>query len=92
MNRKTLFYQIILDGLLFWETKELLNKNRADANNLLNVSSTFKGLKKDHFYWELNRQYSFLYYNYSPYRCDLDRVKERGILGTNDMLSYKKKL
>jgi hypothetical protein len=24
--------------------------------------------------------------------CDLDRVKERGILGTNDMLSYKKKL
>jgi hypothetical protein len=68
MNRKTLFYQIILDGLLFQEIKELLNNNNVDANNLLNVSRNFKELKKDHFYWELNKEYSLIYYNSSPYR------------------------
>jgi hypothetical protein len=68
MNRKTLFYQIILDGLLFREIKEFLNNTNISANNLLNVSRKFKELKKDHFYWKLNKKYSLIYYNSSPYR------------------------
>jgi hypothetical protein len=68
MNRTTLFYQIILDDLLFREIKELLKNTNISANNLLNVSRNFKELKKDHFYWELNKKYSLIYCNSSLYR------------------------
>jgi hypothetical protein len=68
MNKKTLFYQIILDGLLFQEIKELLNNTNSGSNNLLNVSRSFQELKKEHFYWKLTRSYSRCYYTSSPYR------------------------
>jgi hypothetical protein len=68
MNRTTLFYQIILDGLLFQEIKEFLSNTITSANNLLDASSNFKELKREHFYWKLTTQYSYLYYISSPYR------------------------
>jgi hypothetical protein len=68
MNKKTLFYQIILNGLLFQEIKKLLNNTCIGSNNLLNVSRKFQEIKKEHFYWKLNKQYSRCYYTSSPYR------------------------
>jgi hypothetical protein len=68
INKKTLFYQMILNGLLFQEIKESLNDDVMGTNNLLNVSIKFQKLKKEHFYWKLNKQYSRYYYTSSPYR------------------------
>jgi hypothetical protein len=68
MNNETLFYTIMLDGLLFQEIKELLNNTHIGTNNLLNVSRNFKDLKQENFYWELKKGYSFIYYSSSPYR------------------------
>jgi hypothetical protein len=68
MNRTTLFYKIILDGLLFQEIKEFLDQTNSSTNNLLNVSREFKELKKDHFYCKMNKKYSLIYYTSSPYR------------------------
>jgi hypothetical protein len=68
MNHTTLFYQIILDGLLFREIKGLLNNTYTSTNNLLNVSRNFQELKKGHFYRKLNKECSLIYYNSSPYR------------------------
>jgi hypothetical protein len=68
MNKKTLFYQIMLNGLLFQEIKESLNNSVMGTNNLLNISIKFQELKKEHFYWNLNKQYSRYYYTSLPYR------------------------
>jgi hypothetical protein len=68
MNKKTLFYQIILNDFLFQEIKELLNNTNIGSNNLLIVSRTFQKLKKEHFYWKLNKKYSRCYYTSSLYR------------------------
>jgi hypothetical protein len=68
MNDTTLFYQIIFNGLLFREIKELLNGTSIGTNNLLNVSRNFKDLKKANLHFKLNRQYSFTYYSSSSYR------------------------
>jgi hypothetical protein len=84
MNRKTLFYQIVVDGLLFQERKAFLNQTKISTNNLLNVSRNFKGLKKDHFYWKLNKVYSLIYYNSSLYRKHI-----RLLLSTKSQLSIK---
>jgi hypothetical protein len=64
----TLFYQIILNDDIFQQLKELLNNTCNGTNNLLNVSRDFEESKKAYFYWELNRQYSLLYYSSSPFR------------------------
>jgi hypothetical protein len=68
MNHTTLFYQIILDGLLLQEIKGLLNNTDIGTNNLLNVSRNFEYLKKANFYFKLNSQYSFIYYSSLSYR------------------------
>jgi hypothetical protein len=43
MNKKTLFYQMILDGLLLQEIKEFLNNTYMGTNNLLNASRVKEG-------------------------------------------------
>jgi len=73
MNHKILFDEIILNDLLFQKISEYLNNTNMSENNILNilimnVSKKFQGLKKDHFYWKLNKKYSLIYYNSSPYR------------------------
>jgi hypothetical protein len=67
-QQRTLFFRIILDGLLFKEIKELLNDTNIGSNNLLNVSRKFQELKKEQFYWMLNKEHSRCYYTSSPYR------------------------
>jgi hypothetical protein len=68
MTHTTLFYEIILDGLLFREIKELLNNTYGGSNNLLSVSRKFQQLKKANLCFKLNRQYSITYYSSSSYR------------------------
>jgi hypothetical protein len=63
MNRTILFYQIILDGLLFREIKEFLNITIISVNELLNASSNFKELKRNILIGN-----SHLYHISSPYR------------------------
>jgi hypothetical protein len=68
MNQNTLLYQIILDGLLFQEIKELFNNTYIGSNTSLNISRNFQELEEEHFYWKLNRQYYRCYYTSLPYR------------------------
>jgi hypothetical protein len=82
MKHTTLFYRIILDGLLFREIKELLNNIGFGTNNLINVSRRFGELKKANLYFKLNSQYSINYYKSSPYR---ERITL--LIDTKDQLS-----
>jgi hypothetical protein len=64
----SLFYKVILNDLIFQQLNELLNETNIGTNNLLNVSKKFESLKKEHFYFKLNRKYSLTYKNSSLYR------------------------
>jgi hypothetical protein len=67
-RRLSLFYEVILNDLLFKELKDFLNETIIGTNCLLNVSRHFQHLKKANFHWSLDRQYSWNYYNSSQYR------------------------
>jgi hypothetical protein len=65
----SLFYQVITNDLIFQQLQEFLNDTNIGTNNLLNVSKRcFHHLKKENYYWKLNRQYSLIYYLSLKYR------------------------
>jgi hypothetical protein len=52
---------MIFHDFFIQELSVLLNKN--DLNNVLNSTSNLKECKKKYFYWSLNHEYSYKYYN-----------------------------
>jgi hypothetical protein len=78
----SLFYQVMLNDLIFQQLQELLNHTSSTSstnigmNNLLNVSIKFLCMKKANYYWKLNRWFSLTYRNSLMFR-------ERMLLLTN---------
>jgi|Transcript_14486 hypothetical protein len=70
----SLFYQVMLNDLIFQQLQELLNHTSSTnsmnigMNNLLNVSIKFLCMKKANYYWKLNRWYSLMYRNSGMFR------------------------
>lgn len=52
----------------------LYKNNHININNLLNVSGKFGILKKEKFYWKLNKKYSKSYYYDDIYKSKLDSL------------------
>lgn len=73
-NDIPLFDRVILNDLIFHKIEGFLNDTNIDANNLLNVCKKFEIMKKEKFYWKLNRKYSAEYYHCSIFKIRLDSL------------------
>lgn len=52
----------------------MLNYDKGDVNNLLNVSRRFEILKKLKYYWKLNKKYFAEYYRDDFFRSRVDSL------------------
>lgn len=50
------------------------NNNYINVNNLLNVSSSFRVIKKENFYFRLNKKYSLEYYHSKAFKTTISRL------------------
>jgi hypothetical protein len=70
----SLFYNVVLNDLIFQQLQELLNTNISmkhtlfGMNNLLNVSKKFENMKRANYCLKLNRWYSLKYRNSLQFR------------------------